>query len=135
LPPPVAAAALASLELLKTQPERVARLRENSRLFLTLAKQAGLNVGMSCDTPVIPVILGNSIHCLRLSKAMFARGVNVQPILHPAVEESAARLRYFLTAVHKQAQIQYTVGAMVEELQKIDPSHLARHQDPVRVAS
>jgi len=44
------------------------------------------------------VILGNSIRCLELSKAMLARGVSVQPILHPAVEESASRLRYFITS-------------------------------------
>jgi 8-amino-7-oxononanoate synthase len=125
LPPPVAAAALASLELLKRHPERVARLHENSQLFLTLAQKAGLNTGMSKDTPVIPVILGNSIHCLQLSRAMAERGVNVQPILHPAVEESAARLRFFMTAVHNSQQIQYTVDTMVEELTKIDPSCIA----------
>ena len=91
-----------------------------------LARQHGLNTGTSKDSPVVPVILGNSIHCLKLSKAMFARGVNVQPILHPAVEESASRLRYFITARHTEQQIRYTIEAMVEELEKIDPSHLAR---------
>jgi 7-keto-8-aminopelargonate synthetase-like enzyme len=63
---------------------------------------------------------------LKLSKAMSARGVNVQPILHPAVEESASRLRYFITTPHTEQQIRYTVGAMAEELEKIDSSHLAR---------
>jgi 8-amino-7-oxononanoate synthase len=125
LPAPAVAAALASLELLKAQPERVARLRENSRQFLDLAKQAGLNTGMSKNTPVIPVILGNSILCLKLSMAMFARGVNVQPILHPAVEESAARLRFFMTASHNIEQIRYTVDALVEELAKINPDYFA----------
>ena len=55
------------------------------------------------------------------------RGINVQPILHPAVEESAARLRFFVTAKHTEEQIRLTVDAVVEELKKIDPSHL-RHQ-------
>jgi 7-keto-8-aminopelargonate synthetase-like enzyme len=80
---------------------------------------------MSNGTPVVPIILGNSIHCLKLSKAMSTRGVNVQPILHPAVEESASRLRYFITAKHNEEQIRYTVQAMVEELEKIDAGHLA----------
>ena len=57
---------------------------------------------------------------------MLARGVNVQPILHPAVEESASRLRYFITACHSDRQIRYTVDAMVEELEKIDPRCLTR---------
>src|SRR6185295_4332923 len=57
LSPPNAAAALASLELLQEEPERVAQLAENSRLFLRLAKDAGLNTGLSNETPVVPVIL------------------------------------------------------------------------------
>jgi 8-amino-7-oxononanoate synthase len=124
--PSAAAAAVASLRLLETQPERVARLGENARLFLALARHRGLNTGRSKDSAVVPVILGNSIHCLQLSKAMLARGVNVQPILHPAVEESASRLRYFITACHSDRQIRDTVEAMAEELEKIDPRYLAR---------
>jgi 8-amino-7-oxononanoate synthase len=124
MPPASAAAVLRSLQLIESQPERVAKLRENSRLFLSLARQRGLNTGKSNGTPVVPVILGNSIHCLLLSKALLARGVNVQPILHPAVEESAARLRYFITAKHTEQQIRYTIDAMVEELEKIDAGHL-----------
>jgi 8-amino-7-oxononanoate synthase len=135
MPPPSAGAILASIRLIEAEPQRVARLQENARLFLSLARQRGLNTGMSNNTPVVPVILGNSIHCLLLSKAMLARGVNVQPILHPAVEESASRLRYFITACHQPQQLRYTIDAMVEELQKIDPSHLARATDAAAVVS
>lgn len=122
--PPAAAAAMASLAVLKAQPERVARLRENSALFLSLARERGMNTGMSHDSPVVPIILGNSVHSLRLSHALFERGVNVQPILHPAVEEKAARLRYFITSCHTPEQIRYTVEVTAEELEKIDPAHL-----------
>ena len=122
--PPNAAAALASLRLLEEEPERVARLAENSRLFLTLASERGLNTGMSRDSAVVPVILGNSLHSLQLSQALFARGINVQPILYPAVEESAARLRFFITALHTEQQIRDTVAAVAEELRKIDPAYL-----------
>jgi 8-amino-7-oxononanoate synthase len=125
MPPSNAGAAIAALHLLEAEPQRVARLHENARLFLSLARQHGLNTGMSNGTPVVPIILGNSIHCLKLSQAMSTRGVNVQPILHPAVEESASRLRYFITAKHNEEQIRYTVQAMVEELEKIDAGHLA----------
>jgi hypothetical protein len=81
---------------------------------------------MSLDSPVVPVILGNSMHALRLSQALFSRGINVQPILHPAVEESAARLRFFITARHTEQQIRTTIDAIAEELGKIDPAHLRR---------
>jgi 7-keto-8-aminopelargonate synthetase-like enzyme len=132
--PPAAAAAISSLRLLQAEPQRVQRLRENARLFLSLVRQRGLNAGTSSNTPVVPVILGNSMHCLQLSKAMFARGVNVQPILHPAVEESASRLRYFITAKHNEQQLRYTVNTMVEELEKIDPRHLAKAPNEAAVA-
>ena len=119
LPPASAAAALASLRLLEAQPQRVARLRENAALFLALAHQRGLNTGNSQGSAVVPVILGNSILALRLSQALFARGINVQPIVHPAVEESAARLRFFLTSLHTEKQIRSTVAVLAEELEKL----------------
>lgn len=124
LSPPNAAAALASLKLLKQEPFRVERLRDRSRLFLQLCHERRLNTGMSRDSAVIPVILGNSAHCLRLSRAMLERGVNVQPILYPAVEERAARLRFFITSLHTQQQIQTTVAVLAEELAKIDPRYV-----------
>ncbi|MFZ5830497.1 MAG: aminotransferase class I/II-fold pyridoxal phosphate-dependent enzyme [Planctomycetota bacterium] len=123
--PPSAGAALAALKLLEAQPERVHRVRRNSRLFLTLARERGFNTGMSNGTAVVPVIIGNSMHCLALSQAMFARGVNVQPILHPAVEESASRLRFFITSAHTEEQIRSTIDILVEELNKIEPEYLA----------
>jgi len=134
MPPPSAGAAIAALQLLEAEPQRVARLRENARLFLALAQQHGLNTGRSKGSPVVPVILGNSIHCLQLSKAMLARGVNVSPILHPAVEESASRLRYFITTCHNERQLRHTIDAMVEELGKIDPRYVARANDAAAVA-
>jgi 8-amino-7-oxononanoate synthase/acyl carrier protein len=124
MPPSAAAAALASLRLLEEEPERVAAVQARSKLFLTLAKERGLNTGMSNNTPVVPVIIGNSMHALQLSQGLFERGINVQPILHPAVEESAARLRFFITSAHTEEQIRRTVEATAEELAKIDESYL-----------
>lgn len=122
LSPSNAAAALASLELLQDEPERVQKLAENARLFLRLAKDAGLNVGHSNNTPVVPVITGNSEYALRLSHQLRTRGINVQPIMYPAVEERAARLRFFITSNHTAEQIRVTVRAVAEELDRIDPS-------------
>lgn len=123
LSPSNAAAALASLELLQEEPERVTKLAENSRLFLELSRSAGLNTGTSNNTPVVPIITGNSADALSLSSQLFDRGINVQPILYPAVEESAARLRFFITSDHTEAQIRSTVRAIAEELDKIDSSY------------
>jgi 7-keto-8-aminopelargonate synthetase-like enzyme len=124
--PSNAAAALAAIRLLEDEPERVAQLRDRSQLFLGLAKARGMNTGSSKDSPVVPIILGNSLHCLEVSQALQRRGVNVQPILHPAVEERAARLRFFITSNHTEEQIRYTVRVLAEELAKIDPAYLMK---------
>lgn len=121
LSPPNCAAALASLRVLQNEPERVAKVQANSRLFLKLAKERGLNTGFSNNTPVVPVIIGSSLNALRLSRALFEDGINVQPILYPAVEEKAARLRFFITSMHTDAQIRRTVDAAARHLREIDP--------------
>jgi len=125
LSPPNAAAALASLRLLKAEPQRVAQLRERAALFLRLAKERGFDTGASHDSPVVPIIIGNSLHCMFLSQALFKRGINVQPIVYPAVEERAARLRFFLTSRHTEEQIRYTIDVMTEEVDKLDPNYRA----------
>ena len=112
--PALAAAALESLAVLRAEPERVARLQANGALFRQLAREAGLDTGTSAGFSIVPVIVGSSIGAARLSAALFARGVNVQPILFPAVPESSARLRFFLSAEHMEADIRATVEAMVE---------------------
>ncbi|MEC7564215.1 MAG: aminotransferase class I/II-fold pyridoxal phosphate-dependent enzyme [Planctomycetota bacterium] len=124
LSPANAAAALAALRLLEDEPERVARVQHNSRYFLQEARKRGLDTGLGNNTPVVPVIIGNSLHALQLSYQLFQRGINVQPILYPAVEEAAARLRFFITSTHNDEQIVQTVDAVAEELEKIDPAYL-----------
>ncbi len=129
LSPTNAAAAIASLQTLKAHPERVQTLRARSKLFLEQAQKRGLNTGDSQDTPVIPLITGNSLHALLLSRKMFEAGVNVQPILYPAVEESAARLRFFVNCTHSEEQIWYAVEKAAEALHEIHPAYFQTPQE------
>lgn len=117
--PPNAATALAALQVLQREPQRVARLQALSSLFLRLARERGLNTGVSAGTPVIPIIVGNSVRCLLLSRALFRRGINVQPIIHPAVPEHATRLRVFITINHIESLVLDAVDAIAEELAKL----------------
>ncbi len=117
--PPNAATALAALMVLRREPWRVARLQELSSLFLRLARERGLNTGVAAGTPIIPVIVGNSVRCLLLSRALFRRGINVQPIIHPAVSEQASRLRIFITINHTESLVRSAVDAIAEELAKV----------------
>lgn len=112
MPPSNAAAALAALSVLRSQPHRVARLRELSIMFLRLAQEQGLDTGSASGTPVVPIIVGNSVKSLRLARALFDRGILVHPILPPAVPEHSARLRFFITTTHSDDQIRRTVSAI-----------------------
>ena len=112
--PANAAASLAALRVIQAEPERVERLRDRSTLFLNLAQDAGLNTGNSHDTPIVPVILGDSFRCIQVSKMLLERGIDAQPILFPAVRESAARMRFFITAAHTEEQIANTVAVLAE---------------------
>ncbi len=123
--PANAAAALASLRKLRISPNLVSTLRDRGRLFLDQSRKHGINTGSSEGTPIIPCVVGSSIDSVRLSRAMSVRGINVQPILHPAVEENMARLRFFITARHSEEQIRAATDALAEELQKISPKYLA----------
>jgi 7-keto-8-aminopelargonate synthetase-like enzyme len=122
LSPADTAAALAALELLQEEPERVATLRERAGLFLRLARARALNTGASGGTAVIPVIVGNSQKALALSEALFKRGINAAPIFFPAVEDSAARLRFFITCLHNEEQVRETVEAVAEEWARLSPA-------------
>ena len=125
--PPSAAAALAAIEILEQEPERVRRLNERAALFLKLARDGGLDVGGSVGAAIVPVITGSSITAGRLAQALFRRGINVQPILYPAVPERAARLRFFLTAAHSEQQVRDAVAILLEEERAVaaEPTDLA----------
>ncbi len=110
--PPNAAAALEGLRVIQREPWRVTRLRERSELFLKLANDCNLDTGTSSDTPVIPIILGSSSRAILVSQMLLERGINARPILYPAVRESAARVRFFLTAEHTEEQIVRTVETL-----------------------
>jgi 7-keto-8-aminopelargonate synthetase-like enzyme len=110
--PANAAAALEALRILRREPERVARLHENARLFLDLARRHGFDTGASDRSPVIPIIVGDTVRAVRLSQQLLERGVNVQPMIAPAVPEAAARLRFFVSADHTTEQIRSAVDVL-----------------------
>ncbi len=114
LPPPMAAAALAALGIMRREPERVAKLQRNSALFWTQAKARKLDVGSSDGHAIVPVVVHSSLAAVKLSQKLFERGINVQPIIHPAVPERHARLRFFLSSDHTPQQITGAIQAVAE---------------------
>lgn len=112
LPPPIAASALAALGILGAEPWRVAKLQANARLLRDLCRARGFDTGHSAGLGIVPVLLGSSVRAVRVSAALAERGVNALPIIFPAVPEQSARLRFFLSAEHEEADIRATADAL-----------------------
>lgn len=110
--PPLAAASLEALHIMLEEPERVERLRDRTRHFVALARERGIDTGLSQGFAIIPAILGSSLKAAKISNRLFERGINVQPIIYPAVEERAARLRFFISSLHNESQLQSAVNAL-----------------------
>ena len=119
MPPPAAAAALAALKVLQAEPQRPQALRARGRQFLDTAREFGINTGLSIGLSVIPAITHSSLRAAQLSEALFHRKINVQPIVYPAVQERAARLRFFISSEHTEAQIRTTVEALAQEMRRL----------------
>ncbi len=107
--PPVAAAALAAFDLLEREgTQRRARLAANVDRFSRGLRDAGFDLGPT-QTPVIPVMLGDSTRALALAACCQARGLLILPVLPPAVPEGTARLRVNVTAAHTSADVDLAV--------------------------
>ncbi len=129
IPPLIAASVEKALEILHREPERVDRLRRNGEFFRKCAQHKGLDIGTSSATAVAPIIVGESISAVMLSQRLFERGINVQPVLHPGVPAKTARLRFFLTAMHAEDEIERAVEVAAEELAEI-PAAIERLKVP-----
>jgi 8-amino-7-oxononanoate synthase len=110
--PPVAGAALEALRIMNSEPERVARLHQRAQRLLARARDAGIDTGHSQGYAIVPALAGGSLKATRLSNQLFEHGINAQPIIHPAVEEKAARLRFFVSADHTDEQIERLIAAL-----------------------
>mgnify|MGYP000150028329 CR=1 FL=1 len=119
LAPNLAAAALESLEILEAEPERVARLQHNGMFFLKTARDAGLDTGLSIGSSIVPVIVGHSALAMAASEDLLARGFNVLPIVFPGVPMNEARLRFFISSEHTEAQMKAAIEATVEILTEL----------------
>jgi 8-amino-7-oxononanoate synthase len=119
LSPADTAAAMAALDILEREPHRPKRLRERARFFRQVARENGLRIGGDEESPVASLIVGDDKMAMMLSHNLLQHGIEVQPIVRPAVSATTARLRFFLTANHTEEQILETVPVVARELEKL----------------
>ncbi|MDQ2931327.1 MAG: aminotransferase class I/II-fold pyridoxal phosphate-dependent enzyme, partial [Gemmatimonadota bacterium] len=108
LPPTVAASALAAVEFIEAHPERVQALRENAKYFRAAITEAGF-APIPGDTPIVPIIVGETSLALDMSERMLREGVFVTGFGFPVVPQGHARIRCQLSASHTKADLDYAV--------------------------
>ena len=103
-PPPVAAGALAGLDLLATQPERVDRLRANAGALRDELHREGFDVSGS-TTQIVPIVVGEAALAMRMCELALEGGVFAQAIRPPTVPEGTSRLRLAVMASHSREEL------------------------------
>ncbi len=109
-PPQVAAAQLAAIKVLEEEPQHWNRLWDNTAYFKKELKSMGFDTGFS-ETPITPVIVGESSVAKRLSDALFENGVFALPIVYPMVAKDKARIRTMMNAGLTDEDLQEALGA------------------------
>jgi glycine C-acetyltransferase len=121
-PPSVAATCIAAFDILETEPERIARLWENTHYFKQQLAAAGFDIGgrttpMS-ETPITPIILGDGRATMDFSRALFDAGVMATGIAFPTVPEGKARIRTIMTSEHTHPQIDRALDLIASTARK-----------------
>jgi len=109
-PPAVVAACTAAIDVLEHEPQHVQRLWSNTRRFKTAMKDLGFDIGKS-ETPITPVMVGESGRAKKLSSRLFELGVFALPIVYPMVAQGKARIRTIMNAALKDDDLDFAIKA------------------------
>jgi glycine C-acetyltransferase len=112
-PPAVAAACIAAVDVLEHEPQHVKRLWKNTRRFKKAMNDLGFDIGKS-ETPITPVMVGESGKAKRLSSRLFELGVFALPIVYPMVAQGKARIRTIMNAALTNEDIDFGVNAFAK---------------------
>ncbi len=126
LPPAIAGATIAALNLLSGEPERIASLWRNQEVFR--AEMAARGRGVTSSTAIVPVLVGGDEETMAVSKALFDRGVFVHGIRPPTVPEGTGRLRLTLMATHTREMVRTAASRIDQALKEhgIGPDGIAQ---------
>ena len=109
-PPAVAAACIAAIDVLENEPQHVRTLWDNTRYFKKAMKDLGFNIGRS-ETPITPVMVGESSVAKKLSTRLFEEGLFALPIVYPMVARDKARIRTIMNAALTKQDLDFAIGA------------------------
>ena len=132
--PANAASALAAVEIMEQEPERIQKLWDNTNHAMKLLKEAGFDTGHT-QTPIIPIFIRDDYNTFKITKMLLEEGVFVNPVVSPAVASTSALLRYSLMATHTFAQIEESVEKIARCAKKLgvfEAQESKVHEDSTR---
>ncbi|MBQ8123473.1 MAG: aminotransferase class I/II-fold pyridoxal phosphate-dependent enzyme [Ruminococcus sp.] len=112
LSPSNTAAAYKAIEIFSSDSTKIDKLHDNAEYFLKSVRALGYDTGLSIGTSIVPIIIGNSQKTVEISNRLYDMGVNALPIIHPAVKENEARIRFFMSADHTREDLDKTINAL-----------------------
>jgi 8-amino-7-oxononanoate synthase len=111
--PASTAAAMAAMEVMQEEPERIARVNQIGERMRKEYRKLGFNVGVS-ETPIIPIIIGDDMPTILAWKTLYDAGVYTNPVVPPGVPPESSRLRTSYMATHTDEQLDRVVAAFAE---------------------
>jgi len=118
LPPGVAAATIAAIDVMESDPQRVEKVWQNRNYFIERMKEAGFDTGNS-ETPIVPIMCGESKTAKALADFVWEKGIYVLPIVYPMVARGKARIRVQLCSEHTKDQLDTAITAFKEGGEKL----------------
>ncbi len=116
--PPIVAASLKVLELIRSAGELRARLRDNTAFFRQQMTEAGFDI-LPGEHPIVPVMVGDAAPAGRMAEIMLSKGVYVVSFSYPVVPQGKARIRAQVSAAHSRTDLERAVRAFVETRQEM----------------
>jgi glycine C-acetyltransferase len=116
--PPIVAASLKVLELIRSAGELRARLRENTTFFRSEMTAAGFDI-LPGEHPIVPVMVGDATLAARMAEVMLEKGVYVVSFSYPVVPQGKARIRTQVSAAHSKGDLERAVKAFIETRQEV----------------
>ncbi len=118
VPPGVAAACIAAIDVLDSEPQWLDKLWENRNYFINAVQELGFDTGNS-ETPIVPIMCGDSGTARELTDFVWEKGIYVLPIVFPMVARGKARIRVQLSAKHTKDQLDQAIAAFKKGGEKL----------------
>lgn len=109
IPPSAAAAAIAALEIMQAEPERLETLWNNTAFMVKALQEIGFDINTS-ETPIIPIYIRDNELTFRFTQQLFEEGIFVNPVVSPAVKSDSSLIRMSIMATHTKAQLEEAIS-------------------------